>query len=173
MQTTTVKPTCGPQRGPELYINQPECSPMREEDVLTKRNGKEQFHGEFLYVMEKNTKTSPGKQQSNLPLALPKHWYLSSFHLCWRGERKEKKETKPCECFPIILVSTTYCWSGTHHHGGCQRRGGFCDFSGKHFAYRYQYSTPVGHPWVGATQPGGAHPCKMRTIAHQVYLLWI
>jgi len=90
-----------------ISINQ-NALPVREEDVLGKRKRKEQFHGEFLYIMEKNTKTSPGKQQSNLPLALPECQYLLSFHLCWRGERKEKKETKPCECFPIILVSMYY-----------------------------------------------------------------
>jgi len=35
---------------------------VRQEDVLAKRKRKEQFHGEFLYIMEKNMKTSPGKQ---------------------------------------------------------------------------------------------------------------
>jgi len=40
MQMMTVKPTCGPQRGLELYINQPECSPSERGRCACKKEEK-------------------------------------------------------------------------------------------------------------------------------------
>jgi len=92
-------------------------------------------------------KNSPRKTAIKLTFGLAGRPELVFLLSLLRGQLKEKKETKPCECnfFPIMSVSTTYSCSSTHHHGGARGGEGFVKlmFSCKYFAYWYTSRPPL------------------------------